>query len=379
MADRAELPQRAKLIAWQTLLAIWLPTAVITVLHYVTGPELHWFHDVLRRLYYLPILFAAFSYGLRGGLFLAVIVALAYSPHAFTQTHMMHTDPAHTLEKILELLLYLVVGGVAGVLVDRERKRQGELFAALAEQRRMADQLVRAGRLAALGELVAGIAHEIKNPLHALRGTAEVVDPLVPKDSPENRMWQLHLKELDRLGQVADRFLSFARPAPLARKELKLADVVQRAHDLIEAQARQQDVRVSVEPVTFDVASDVASDVAGHVFADEQQLAQVLLNIGINGLQAMEAGGGDLRFSMRQDRRGDQDFAVVCLTNSGPPIPKADIERIFDPFVTSKSDGVGLGLSIANRIVEQHGGFLEAENLSDPTGVRFSVYLPHER
>jgi signal transduction histidine kinase len=292
---------------------------------------------------------------------------------------MMHTDPAHTLEKILELLLYLVVGGVAGVLVDRERKRQGELFAALAEQRRMADQLVRAGRLAALGELVAGIAHEIKNPLHALRGTAEVVDPLVPKDSPENRMWQLHLKELDRLGQVADRFLSFARPAPLARKELKLADVVQRAHDLIEAQARQQDVRVSVEPVTFDVASDVASDVAGHVFADEQQLAQVLLNIGINGLQAMEAGGGDLRFSMRQDRRGDQDFAVVCLTNSGPPIPKADIERIFDPFVTSKSDGVGLGLSIANRIVEQHGGFLEAENLSDPTGVRFSVYLPHER
>lgn len=370
MAEPSELPQRPNLIGWQTLLAIWLPTAAITVLHYVTGPELHWFHDVLRRLYYLPIIFAAFSYGLRGGLVLAVIVAVAYSPHAFTATHMMHTDPAHTLEKMLELLLYVVVGGVAGLLVDRERKRQGELFAALAEQRRTADQLVRAGRLAALGELVAGIAHEIKNPLHALRGTAEVVDALVPTDSPENRMWQLHLKELDRLAQVADRFLTFARPTPLERKEVQLDAVVEHARALIDAQARQQNVEVSVEMSPAGVKS--------RVLADEQQLTQLLLNVGINGLQAMEAGGGTLRFSVRHEQRGGQDFAVVCLTNSGPPIPDKDLERIFDPFVTSKSDGVGLGLSIANRIVEQHDGFIEAENLIDSKEVCFSVYLPRE-
>ena len=365
----------ASLVSRHLLLTAWLPATVITVLHYITGPEYHWLHDVLRRLYYLPILFGAFSGGLRGGLVLAAVVALAYSPHAFT--HLMHMDPAHTLEKVLELMIYFVVGGVAGLLVDRERRRSLEATAATAraekaleEQRRTADQLVRAGRLAALGELVAGIAHEIKNPLHGLRGTAEVVDPVVPVDAPQRRMWELHLKELDRLETVSERFLSFARPMPLQREQTDLLSVVERSVELVAAQARQQDVEVSVSPPDQGTPREV--------FADHQQLTQVLLNISLNALQAMDNGGA-VSFSLARQPRGGKDCCVVRVENDGPAIPAGELEHIFDPFVTTKSDGAGLGLSIAARIVEQHGGYLEVENLDGEAGVAFSVLLPLEQ
>jgi len=361
----------------QMLLLVWLPAALITLLHFATGPELRWLHDVLRRLYYLPILLAAFALGLRGGLLVAVVVAAAYSPHAFT--HLAHQDPAHTLEKVLELLLYLVVGGVAGILVDREHRRAEELREALAEQRRTADQLVRAGRLAALGEMVAGIAHELKNPLHALRGTAEVVDGAVAPDAPQRRLWELHRQEIDRLEQVAGRFLSFARPAPPERRELDLEQVVRKTCSLVEAQARKQGVSLRVEPAPGRLTG----------LADEQQLVQVLLNITLNALNAIGEGeGGGVRFALGREERGGRRFVTLSAENDGPSIDEADLERIFDPFFTKdrRGDGAGLGLSIAARIVEAHGGFIEARNThtSGPErrvegqdrGVAFTVFLP---
>lgn len=367
MSEPLDRPGLASLFSTRILLIAWLPAALVTLAHYVTGPELHWLHDVLRRLYYLPILFAAFSHGLRGGLLMSLAVAAAYSPHAFT--HLMHRDPAHTLEKALELLLYLVVGAVAGILVDRERRRRQQLHQALEEQRRTADQLVRAGRLAALGEMVAGIAHELKNPLHALRGTAEVVDGAVAGQTPERRMWELHRKEIDRLEQVAERFLSFARPTPPERRDVDLRQVVERTTTLVAAQARQHRVELVVEP------ADVATC---RVQADEPQLVQVLLNITLNALQALgeRARGGTVRFSLGERRRGEAPYRVITVSNDGPPVPEADLERIFDPFVTSKPEGAGLGLSIASRIVEGHGGFIEVRNLEEARGVELAVWLP---
>jgi signal transduction histidine kinase len=355
------------------LFLAWIPMILFTVLHYSTGVEFRWMHDILRRLYYLPIILASFLCGLRGGLVLAVSVATAYSPHAFT--HLVQMDPAHTLEKALELLLYLVVGSVTGMLVDRERRRQQDLHEALdqlkeslSDQRRMSDQLIRAGRLAALGELVAGIAHEIKNPLHALRGTAEVVDQDVPLDSPRRRMWEIHRKEIDRLGSVAEKFLSFARPSPLQLREIDLSSVMERAKSLVEAQARRQKVEVLIEE----------GAPLGHrrVMADKQQVTQVLLNLNLNALQAIGEEGGIVHTTTAIETRGDREYAVVIIENDGSSIPEEDLERIFDPFVTSKSNGSGLGLSIASRIIEQHGGFIEVRNRADQRGVAFSVFLP---
>jgi signal transduction histidine kinase len=356
------------------LLTAWIPCLVITILHYRTPAHHGWVHDVLRRLYYLPILFAAFTEGVRGGISLSVFASLIYFPHAFTS--LVSRDPADALEKGLEILLYNIVAVVAGLLVDRERREREKqeqlarkLSDALEEQQRVESQLIRAGRLGALGELTAGIAHEIKNPLHAMKGTAEILRDVVPKDAPERRMLDLHIGEIDRLAQTAERFLTFARPAPADRRPIDLREVVARVVSLVETQARKEGVTAAALPYVGEKSPIVSGD------AD--QLTQLLLNIAINGIQAMAPlGGGELAFSIDRERQGEKRVYIVRVANTGPQIPEDRLERIFDPFFTTKDSGTGLGLSIVSRIADQHDGVLSVRNLPDGKGVEFSLALP---
>jgi len=356
------------------LLSAWLPCLMITVLHYRTGEHHAWGHDILRRLYYLPILFAAFAGGVRGGVTLSVFASLVYLPHAFTR--LLVQDPADALEKGLEILLYNIVAVVAGLLVDRERREREKqerlatrLGDALDEQRRMEAQLIRAGKLGALGEMTAGIAHEIKNPLHALKGTAEILRDAVPESVPERRMLELHIAEIDRLGQAADRFLSFARPISADRRPVDPRSLVDRVVALVSTQARRE----GVETV---VATEGTADIP-RVMGDPDLLVQLLLNVALNGVQAMTPeGGGTLTFSLGAEVQGGKEHVRMRIANTGPPIPGEDLERIFDPFYTTKDEGTGLGLSICARIADQHEGALTVRNLPEDRGVEFSLSLP---
>jgi signal transduction histidine kinase len=344
------------LLAGRTVLLVWLPIAGITALHYGTSHELEWVHDVLRRMYYLPIVLAAFRHGLAGGLAAALVTSLVYLPHAFAPGH-HHHDPAGGLEKALEILLYNSVGVVAGWLAELERRRRRELQAALAEQRRLVEQLVHASRLSALGEVVAGIAHEIKNPLHALAGTAEIVDPLIPADVEERRMWEIHRKEIERLSRVAERFLSFARPSPSALVELDLRRVGERLVQLVEAEARQKSVRLVLDLPAHPVP----------VRGDADQLASLALHVAVNAFRALGPGGGTLRVAVAAEPE-----PTLSLENDGPPLH--DVARLFEPFHSGDPQGTGLGLAIAARIAEQHGGRIDAANAG--LGVRFTLRLP---
>ena len=381
MADRTRrgfaqgvLEELRPIFTPRMVLSAWIPCLVITVLHYRLGAHHAWGHDILRRLYYLPILFAAFSGGLRGGVTVSVFVSLVYLPHAFTS--LLVQDPADALEKGLEILLYNTVAVVAGLLVDRERRereRQEGLAArlgdALAEQRRIEAQLIRAGKLGALGEMTAGIAHEIKNPLHALKGTAEILRDAVPEGVPERRMLELHIEEIDRLGQVADRFLSFARPLPASLRPVEPKSLVDRVVSLVATQARKEGVEMVV-------SADGAWGLP-KVTGDPDLLAQLLLNIALNGVQAMAPeGGGTLTFSLGTERQGGKGYVRVRVANTGPPVPEEDLERIFDPFYTTKDGGTGLGLSICSRIADEHEGTLAVRNLPEGRGVEFSLALP---
>jgi len=364
-------PWRA-LIDWRAGVGVWLPLLAITALHYGTPAEHHWVHDVARRLYYLPIVLAAFLAGLRGGLLLALLSSALYLPHAFTHLH--HMDPAPALEKFLELVLYVAVGSIGGVLVDRERTerlRQQDL--ALALQRTLDElkaterQLIRSGRLGALGQLTAGLAHEIKNPLHAMRGTAEIVRDALDEDTAERRMQALHIDEVDRLTGVLERFLDFARPSDPVLARVDLRQVASRVGELIAAQARGDDVQLDVD------LPDRAVEVEG----DRDQLVQLGLGIALNGLQAIVEGGGERRLAirLRDETRGPRSFHALAIGNGGPPIPDELRERIFDPFVTTREDGTGLGLPVAARIADAHRGFVETRNLPGG-GVEFLVLLP---
>lgn len=358
------------------IVAAWLPCLAITVLHYRAGPDQAWVHDVLRRLYYLPILFAAFSGGTRGGIAVSVFASLVYVPHAFTG--LMVQDPAGALQKGLEIVLYNIVAVTAGLLVDRERSEREKqvrlvhrLGEALTEQQRTEAQLIRAGRLGALGELTAGIAHEIKNPLHGLKGTAEILRDAIPESAPERRMLELHISEIDRLGTTADRFLSFSRPLVADRRPMDPGVLVERVASLISAQARKEGVETTVEhPDPEEIP---------RVTVDPDLMVQLLLNIALNGVQAMApAGGGRLTFGLRAQREGAKEYVRFRIANDGPPIPEDRMERIFNPFFTTRDEGTGLGLSICSRIADQHEGTLEVRNLPGKGGVEFTLTVGAE-
>jgi signal transduction histidine kinase len=342
---------------------VWLPIVVITVLHFSVGAEQAWVHGVLRRVYYLPIIIAAIRGGMAAGLTASSVTTIAYLPHAFTHVH--HHDPAPAVEKALEIVLYNVVGFIAGYLASLERRRRQELEGSLAEQRRLQNQLVRTGRLAALGEVVAGIAHEIKNPLHGLQGSAEILDSAISEDSEERRIWKIHRRELDRIARVADRFLSFARPPQATLLEIDLREVTRQLRELLDAQARSEGV---------EILADEASDPV-LVHGDRDQLVQLVLNLALNGLRALrEVDGGRLSIAVRAEPGESGQHAIIEIENDGPAIPADKLDKIFDPFHTDSDEGTGLGLSICVRIAEGHGGWIEAANQG--LGVRFTLTLP---
>ncbi|NOZ00736.1 MAG: hypothetical protein GXP54_02460, partial [Deltaproteobacteria bacterium] len=294
------------LLSLRAVVCLWIPVAVISLGHYATGPDLHYLHDIFRRLYYIPIILGAFQFGLSGAVATSLVVSIVYIPHAFTTFVSM--DPAHGIEKVLEIILYNVVGVVTGLLVMRERRQRlkaermaGDLKYALEEKREMEQEIIRAGRLAALGELTAGLAHEIRNPLGSLKGTAEILGDEIPADSKRRRMLELHLREIDRLGNILDRFLSFARPQGLDRRDLDLSEVVDDVLALATSQAGRAGVTLDRAP---------SRDVAPHVFGDREKLTQVVLNLILNGVQA--AGkGATVQVSVTTRKRSRRIWACI--------------------------------------------------------------------
>lgn len=326
------------------LLTVWAPLLAVASLHYLSPPELHWVHDVARRLFYIPVLLGGALAGRNGGLLVASIAIVLYAPHAFIG-HLGH-DPASNTEKLFEMLFYAIIGGTSGALMEREQARQRELMA-------KDHQLARAARLESLGQLAAGLAHEIRNPLHAMRGTAEILLDAVPADAPEYPLGQAQIQEIDRLSGVLKRFLDFAGDPHAVTGLVDLNGVVGRVADLVRAQAGADEVEL------------VLLQQGGRVQGDEEQLTQVVLALALNALQATGKGG---RVVLQADG------ATLVVENRGPRIPEEDLPKLFDPFFTTRAGGTGLGLSVAWRIVQSHGGAIQARNQED--GVAFHVSLP---
>jgi two-component system NtrC family sensor kinase len=196
-----------------------------------------------------------------------------------------------------------------------------------------------------------------------LAGTAEVIDAEIEAKSPVHRMWELHKSEIQRLRKTAETFLSFARPTPIARAPIDINDVAARLNDLAAAQARRQDIELRLDLANKPVVVD----------GDLDQLAQVVLNIALNALKAMETSGTLIRISTGTEVLHEIPHAFIRVENNGPPIPIEDRENLFNPF-HSGLGGTGLGLSISDRIVRQHNGCIE---ISEGTlGVSFTVFIP---
>lgn len=367
MIRRSDLPWA---ISPRALLLIWLPVMAVTAAHFATPGTYDWLHDVLRRLYYIPIIVSAFLFGLRSALLTSAVVTLLYLPHAFWMTGphahhhgMIHADPTGTANKVLELALYNAVAVVTGLLVEKERKARRDVEQKIVEMQAMEQQLIRAGRLHALGELTAGLAHEIKNPLASLKASSAIIADEIAETSPRRKMVVILQKEIDRLAALLERFLAFARPGSLAMADVDLSSAVDRAVALVKPQA---DVR--------HVALDVQLPNPGRVITgDVDKLTQILLNVLLNAVQFTSEGG---TVAVRGSERGFAHgrFVTVSVLDQGPGIAETDRERIFDPFFSTRPNGTGLGLSIASRLMDEHGGYIESHN--HDRGAEFVLFFP---
>jgi two-component system sensor histidine kinase PilS (NtrC family) len=245
------------------------------------------------------------------------------------------------------------------------------VFQDLTERRQIEARLRQADRLAAVGQLAAGLAHEVRNPLAAISGSIQLIKEEGPASPPH--LLDIVLRETERLKLVTGQFLDFARPRWGAEIQCDLVALLQETILLLE---KIPDV---TSPVTFSFQGEPEPVM---VAADPDQVKQVLWNLGLNAIQAMP-GGGRLAFAIRRHVSDNGagstglttgGWAAVELADTGPGIPPGEVGRIFDPFYSTRLGGTGLGLAIAQKIIDNLSGRIEVVS-REGHGATFTVYL----
>jgi two-component system, sporulation sensor kinase E len=465
----------------------------ITALHTFTptGPPFYdLLHDFYRRLYYVPILYAAFVFGFRGGLITGIASALLYAPYVQVGTHGIL---GVRIDNWVEVVMYLAMGSLFGWLRDIEEHRTADLvqvsrkleeaYGVLEERamqlisiqdytqsilrsvtsgvltvdadasvatvnpaaerilgvtedhlvaralpalfkddgglstdvrkvldgriprtmrdltvvteagrtvhtqasvsrlrdiggrklgavvtiedvsdvKALTEQLIRADRLAALGELTAGVAHEVRNPLGIIRASVQLMEDAECSKERVHEAATVIKQEIDRLDKVIKALLDFGRPAAPTLRPVSVRKVIEEVALFSRPSANRARVEI-IESYGRDVPD---------VMADPEQLKQVFVNLISNAVQAMSDGGGTLTV----ETGSDAGFVFVRFIDTGPGIPDGVLGKIFDPFVSTRADGTGLGLTIVHRIVDDHDGHIEVASQAG-VGTAFTVWLP---
>jgi signal transduction histidine kinase len=374
----ARLPRRGP--AYLVLFKIGLATLLI--LHTGEIPINSYYYPI----YYLPAVTAAEYFGPWATLLWTSLASAAYCSYlypALQEFEITSDDYGRLAIRIVFFFLAAMV--VNRFVIDSRRQtlRYQELAETLAETNRRLEQAQaearRSERLAALGQLSAGLAHEIRNPLGVIKGSAEMLAQKLGESNPLATELAGYIStETNRLSALVTRFLDFARP--------------------LHADLTPQDITAVLDRGLNDVAQfwkggmvQVEKDYAGSlplVPLDESLCEQAFVNIVQNAYDAMGASGGRLRVRVRKSRAsdrngGDIEGVEVRIEDTGPGIPLELREQIFNPFVTTKKTGVGLGLSIVSKIIDGHQGSVWVESADNPAGgtaqgpgARFVIFFP---
>lgn len=222
------------------------------------------------------------------------------------------------------------------------------LFRDMTEIRRLEEEIARGRRLASLGNLAAGIAHEIRNPLSTIKGFATCFLERFRNNPEDRETAEVMIREVDRLNRVITQLLDFARPFEMNRVLTSLQAVARHALKMVEDEARRKGVILNTDFTTE--VDDIP--------LDADRMTQVFLNLFLNALLAMENGGVLGISTALQDER----FIRITVTDTGVGIPEENLHRVFDPYFTTRPSGTGLGLAIVHKIIESHGGEIRLES-----------------
>jgi len=365
--DRKSLPFHAVKLPSTTgprTIAVVAGTLLVSLLHLVIPLSLlHW-HNIVQHLYYLPIVYAALTFGWRGGVGAAILAGFSNAPHDLLS---LKVQPHYAIDQMLDFPVFCAAGVLTGVLAERGRKQRADLERTAGRLTEVYQQLQdnfermkRAERLFALGQLSAGLAHELRNPLASIAGAAGILKRSAARDVKDTECLEIILRECQRLNGLLTDFLNFARPRTPRYQATDFGLVIDSVIEL---------AGHAVGKLPIVLRKEVAPDLPP-VECDPELLKQVVLNLIINAIQATPRRGEVLVSAGLRDGR-----LWIGVKDEGCGISPEDRDRIFDPFFTTKENGTGLGLPVAHQIVEQHGGILTATANAGP-GTTFSVSLP---
>jgi two-component system, NtrC family, sensor histidine kinase HydH len=338
--------------------------SIITILHFSTSTEHMYLHQIYQRSYYIPIVLASFWFEIWGGLATAIGLTALYLVHI---QHDWSHHPDYSFQQYAEIAMYLIIAALVGYLSQIQRKTReqlenagSQLRAAYQKLNETFDQLRHSDRLASLGQLSAGIAHEIRNPLGSIQGAVEILAQDLPPEDPKSEFAKIARKEVSRLEKLTGEILQFSKPAPPKQFPIDWREIVEAACRLCSDEARRQGVEIVRQIDSLEAT----------IIVDPEQVKQVLINILINAIQA-QPGGGKITIAGKIET-GE---LVLSIQDSGPGMMPEQLDRIFDPFFTTRREGTGLGLSISFQLVKNNGGRIRAT--SEPgRGSCFQIGFP---
>ena len=271
------------------------------------------------------------------------------------------------------------IGFTVTPLLDDRGERAGTIlsFKDISLIKRMQAEVMRMDRLASLGVLASGIAHEIKNPLAGIKAMAQTLQQDLLQPEERNDYLERIVRQVNRLDGLLKTFFDYARPRPPQRKHHRIQDILHEVMTLVDKRLQEREIQF---------ISQIPADIPP-VFADFHQIQQVILNLIINAIDAMEEGGklwirampgaGAALHFPAAEANPQRLYVEIAVTDTGIGIPEENLEIIFDPFYTTKAQGTGLGLSIVYRIIAAHDGEITVTSRLGE-GTTFRVILPTE-
>jgi two-component system sensor histidine kinase HydH len=335
------------------ILAVGAVVTLTVAIHYgwviqpIFGHQ-DWVHALHRRFCYIPIVIACAWFGLRGGLITTTAISALIIPYIYLSEHA--ADP---FTEYTEIVFYYALAVLAGALVDRELKIRRQH-----EQSRI--ELERSKRLSMMGQLAAGVAHEIKNPLASIKGATEILTDRLASEQDKEDFAEIVRREVKRIDTTVGEFLTFARPPAPVPARIDWSEELKLSLKQFEREASSRGVKV-----------ETVMESAVFVNGDRERLHQVALNLLLNALQATPDGG---RIQVDLARLSALE-ARLSIHDTGSGIEPENLPRIFEPFYTTRSSGTGLGLAIVKTIIDAHHGTIAAT--SEPgKGTTMTVTLP---
>jgi len=331
-------------------------------------------------IFYVPIVTAAEYFGPWATLLWTALASAAYCSYLYPALQEYEIGAEGYRQLAIRVLFFFLAAMVVNRFVVENRRQiklYQELSAALAETNRKLEQAQeearRSERLAALGQMSAGLAHEIRNPLGVIKGSAEMLHQKLGESNPlASELAGYISSETNRLSALVTRFLDFARPLHAELSPREITAVLDRAlHSVSLSLTRKDEDLVRVER-QYEPNLPI-------VPLDESLGEQAFVNLIQNAYDAMGSRGGTLRVTAARANTANRDGVEVRIEDTGPGIPAELREQIFNPFVTTKKTGVGLGLSIVSRIIDGHHGTIRVESGredSDQHGARFVMFFP---